>query len=217
MPTSDFSTIRFERRERVATITLNRPERKNAMNQAMKDDLRAAWTEIREDSEIWAAIITGAGDAFSSGADVESLDSKGFRKADRFRELAMIENIRSLPTPRRMNVFKPVISAVNGMCIGVMLDMVTESDIPIASEQAQFFDSHVSIGYVSSHEMVNMVRRVPPAVAMRIIGGSPGVRTGRGCCIVRGRRPLGARGFGDERAAPFRSVKRAAPRWRPVP
>ncbi|MFO7495747.1 MAG: enoyl-CoA hydratase-related protein, partial [Desulfobacterales bacterium] len=45
---------------------------------------------------------------------------------------------------------------------------VTEADIPIASERAQFFDPHVSIGYVSSHEMVNMVRRVPPAVAMRM-------------------------------------------------
>ncbi len=165
---SEFSTILFEVEQRVATITLNRPERLNAMNQAMKDDLRAAWTFVRDDPEIWACIITGTGRAFSSGADVESLASGGFRKIDRFRELAMIENIRVLPTPRRMGVMKPVIAAVNGLVNGVSLDLVTEADIPIASEKAQFFDSHVSLGYVSSHEMVNMARRVPVAVCLRM-------------------------------------------------
>jgi enoyl-CoA hydratase/carnithine racemase len=138
------------------------------MNQAMKDDLRGAWTAVRDDPDVWVAIITGEGRAFSSGADVESLDSRGFRKVDRFRELAMIETIRALPTPRRMGVMKPVIAAVNGLVNGVSLDLVTESDIPIASEKAEFFDSHVSLGYVSSHEMVNMARRVPVAVTLRM-------------------------------------------------
>src|SRR5262245_23324668 len=165
---SDFSTIRFAVEERIATITLDRPERLNAMNQAMKDDLRGAWTAVRDDPDVWVAIITGEGRAFSSGADVESLDSRGFRKVDRFRELAMIETIRALPTPRRMGVMKPVIAEVNGLVNGVSLDLVTESDIPIASEKAEFLDSHVSLGYVSSHEMVNMARRVPVAVALRM-------------------------------------------------
>jgi enoyl-CoA hydratase/carnithine racemase len=170
---SEFSTIRLALDDRVATITLDRPERLNAMNQAMKDDLRAAWTTVRDDPDIWVAIITGEGRAFSSGADVESLDSRGFRKVDRFRELAMIETIRALPTPRRMGVMKPVIAAVNGLVNGVSLDLVTEADIPIASERAQFFDTHVSLGYVSSHEMVNLTRRVPVAVALRmaLLGG----------------------------------------------
>jgi enoyl-CoA hydratase/carnithine racemase len=164
----ELTTIRLTVEDRVATITLARPDRLNAMNQAMKEDLREAWTRVRDDKEVWAAIITGEGRAFSSGADVESLDSRGFKKVDRFRELAMIETIRALPTPRRMGVMKPVIAAVNGLVNGVSLDLVTESDIPIASERAEFFDSHVSIGYVSSHEMVNMARRVPVAVALRM-------------------------------------------------
>ena len=163
-----FETIDFAVDNRIATITLNRPERMNAMNQQMKDDLRAGWTQVREDPDVLVAIITGTGDTFSTGADVESLDKKGFVKPDRWRELCMQENIRILPTPRRMHVHKPVIAAVNGLVGGVSLDHVTEADIPIASERAQFFDPHVSIGYVSSHEMVNMVRRVPPAVAMRM-------------------------------------------------
>jgi enoyl-CoA hydratase/carnithine racemase len=161
-------TVRFDVADRVATITLHRPERKNAMNQPMKDELRACWQRVKSDPDIWVAIVTGAGEAFSSGADVDSLATGGFPKPDRWRELAMIEGIRELPTPRRQVVHKPVIAAVNGVVAGFSLDFVTEADIPIASEKAYFVDPHVSIGYVSSHEMVNMARRVPVAVCLRM-------------------------------------------------
>jgi enoyl-CoA hydratase/carnithine racemase len=161
-------TVRFEVADRVATIVLDRPERKNAMNQQLKDELRACWQRVKSDPDIWVAIITGAGEAFSSGADVESLATGGFTKPDRWRELAMIEGIRELPTPRRQLVHKPVIAAVNGVVAGFSLDLVTEADIPIASDKAYFVDPHVSIGYVSSHEMVNMARRVPVAVCLRM-------------------------------------------------
>ena len=164
----DLQTILFDVEARVATITLNRPERKNAMNQVLKDELRTCWQRVKADPEIWCAIITGAGEAFSSGADVESLATGGFPKADRWRELAMIEGIVELPTPRRQRVHKPVIAAVNGVVAGFSLDLVTESDIPIASEKATFVDPHVSLGYVSSHEMVNMARRVPVSVCLRM-------------------------------------------------
>lgn len=165
---STYQTVRFEVADRVATITLNRPERKNAMNQQLKDELRECWKRVRADGDVWVAIITGAGDAFSSGADVEGLATGGFTKADRWAELAMIEGIRDLPTPRRQRVHKPVIAAVNGVVAGFSLDLVTESDIPIASEKATFVDPHVSIGLVSSHEMVNMARRVPLHVCLRM-------------------------------------------------
>ncbi|GIW41963.1 MAG: crotonase [Candidatus Binatia bacterium] len=164
----EFETVKFEVRDRIATITLNRPERLNAMNMQMREELRSCWLEVRSNPDIWVAIVTGAGRAFSSGADVESLATGGFRKPDRWTELAMIEGIVNLPTPRRQRVHKPVIAAVNGVAAGVSLDLVTEADIPIASEKAYFVDPHVSIGYVSSHEMVNMARRVPVAVAMRM-------------------------------------------------
>ncbi|MFQ5666751.1 MAG: enoyl-CoA hydratase/isomerase family protein [Candidatus Binatia bacterium] len=165
---SEHGTVRFDVQDRVATITLNRPERKNAMNQELKDELRQCWKRVKGDPDIWVAIVTGAGDAFSSGADVESLATGGFPKPDRWQELAMIEGIVDLPTPRRQRVHKPVIAAVNGVVAGFSLDLVTEADIPIASEQASFVDPHVSIGYVSSHEMVNMARRVPVAVCLRM-------------------------------------------------
>src|SRR5207249_1252629 len=132
---------------------------------------RDCWRRVKDDTDVWVAIVTGAGRAFSSGADVASLHTAEFTKIDRWRELAMHEGIATLPTPRRMRVHKPVIAAVNGIAAGVMLDLVTEADIPIASEQAEFVDPHVSIGYVSSHEMVNMARRVPLAQAQEIAAG----------------------------------------------
>lgn len=165
---ADYETVIFEVEDRVATLTLNRPERKNAFNQQLKDDLRDAWLRVKADPDIWVAIITGAGTAFSSGADVESLATGGFRRPDAWRKLAMIEGIVELPTPRRLRVHKPVIAAVNGVTAGLALDLVTEADIPIAADRASFVDPHVSIGYVSSHEMVAMCRRVPVAVAMRM-------------------------------------------------
>src|SRR5262245_3149926 len=105
-----FETVKFEVEDRVATITLTRPERLNAVNQQMKDDLRQCWNTIKDDPEIWVAIITGEGKAFSSGADVESLATGGFYRPERWRELCRHDGIRVLPTPRRMVVHKPVIA-----------------------------------------------------------------------------------------------------------
>lgn len=165
---ASFETVLFDVEDRVAVITLNRPERLNAMNQKLKDELREAWRMVRNDPDIWCAILTGAGKGFSTGADVEGLATNGFTRPDRWRELALIDTIAELPTPRRQRVFKPVIAAVNGAVAGFSLDLVTEADIPIASEQAYFVDPHVSLGLVSSHEMVNMARRVPVAVCLRM-------------------------------------------------
>jgi enoyl-CoA hydratase/carnithine racemase len=163
-----FETVLFDVQDRVATITLNRPERGNAMNQKLKDELRECWRLVKDEPDILVAILTGAGKAFQTGADVEGLADKGFVRVGPWRELARIEGIREQPTPRRQLVYKPVITAVNGVCNGFGLDLVTEADIPIASDKAYFMDSHVSVGLVSSHEMVNLARRVPVAVAMRM-------------------------------------------------
>src|SRR5439155_6403274 len=160
--------VRSDVPRRVATITPTRPDRLNDMSQEMRDEVSACWQRVKDDPDVWVAILTGAGRAFSSGADVEALATGGFVKPDRWRELCMHEGIRLLPTPRRMHVHKPVIAAVNGLVAGVSLDLVSESDIPIAAANATFFDPHVSLGYVSSHEMVNMARRVPVAVCLRM-------------------------------------------------
>src|SRR5262245_16714927 len=126
-------TVHFEVADRVATITLARPDRLNAMNNQMRDELRECWRRVKDDADVWVAIVTGAGRAFSSGADVESLHTAEFKKIDRWRELAMHEGIATLPTPRRMRVHKPVIAAVNGIDAGDLLALVTEAGGAIAA------------------------------------------------------------------------------------
>lgn len=163
-----YETVKFEVRDRVATITLNRPDKLNAVNVRMREELRACWQTVKSESDIWVAILTGAGRAFSSGADVDGLAAGGSGGPDPWDRLSMHGRVRALPTPRRLVVHKPVIAAVNGLVNGVALDFVTEADIPIASDRATFFDSHVSLGYASSHEMVNMARKVPLAVCLRM-------------------------------------------------
>ena len=151
----------------VAVITLANPP-VNGLGYETRLGIVNGLEQALNDAAVKAIVITGAGKAFSSGADVQSLDAGGFTKIDRWRELCMHEGIRNLPTPRRMFVHKPVIASVNGVVAGVSLDQVTEADIPIASDKAYFVDPHVSIGLVSSHEMVNMARRVPVAVCLRM-------------------------------------------------
>src|SRR5207247_9768065 len=121
--------VRCHLAERLATRTLARPHRRDAMSQQLRGELRACWRRVKDDPDIWVAIVTGAGRAFSSGADVEALATGGFVKPDRWRELAMHEGVALLPTPRRMRVQKPVTAALNGVAAGVTTDPAPEADL----------------------------------------------------------------------------------------
>src|SRR5688572_1561462 len=107
--------VLFEVSDRIATITLNRPDRLNAINKELRDELREAWMRVKQDPDIWCAIVTGAGRGFSTGADVEKLATGGLEKRDRWNELSIHERLKVLPFPRRLSVHKPVIAAVNGV------------------------------------------------------------------------------------------------------
>jgi enoyl-CoA hydratase/carnithine racemase len=124
--------VRFEREGRVATITLDRPEKHNAMDREMYREISERLAEIDRDDTIWAGIVTGAGDrAFTAGADLETVhqpggEEPGWRatRADRF-DLGL-------------EVQKPLIAAVNGYCLAGGLELALVCDIRIASDRAQF-------------------------------------------------------------------------------
>ncbi|MER3421760.1 MAG: crotonase, partial [Chloroflexota bacterium] len=102
--------VLYEVRERVALITLNRPERLNAMNGAMSAALRETWRRFRDDREAWVAIITGAGErAFCAGADVRELAERTGPPAEPFVAVDMDPTLES-----DFDVFKPIIAAING-------------------------------------------------------------------------------------------------------
>ena len=138
----DYKNLILTKEDGIATITLNRPEKLNALNQEMVDELVKACGEVEEDNEVRVVIITGAGSAFCSGGDLSSHDFvvnssaaclKRLQKASR-----LIMGIRNMP--------KPVIAAVNGVAVGGGCGLALACDILIASEKARFSEMYVLRG-----------------------------------------------------------------------
>jgi enoyl-CoA hydratase/carnithine racemase len=186
----DYSTILYERRGHSACITLNRPDRLNAINEPMQHDLAAAYAEAERDSEVWTLIVTGRGRALCTGADVGKMpvpgdppnggiDTQGEPLLGSFRQWDAPQEA----TPPYLQMTKPIVCAVNGIAAGAGLDFVTTSDLVIASDQATFFDPHVSIGIVSGREMVRLARVLPLNVAMRmaLLGKHERMSAARAC------------------------------------
>ena len=163
-----YETITYVVADRVATVTFDRPDRLNAINLTMERELRDAYARAEADDDVWTIVVTANGRAFCSGADVETVRDDGRvpyegRYLSRHHEWEAPQEA----TPPFRQMAKPVIVGVNGICCGAGLDLVTTGDIVIASERAEFFDPHVSIGLVSGREMVRLARVLPLNVAMR--------------------------------------------------
>ncbi len=165
----ELETILYEVEDRTATITLNRPDQLNALSPQMVQELRRVYAEAEADEAVWTILVTGNGRAFCTGADVTEIPDDG-RVVYEEPYLTTYEQWEAPQegTPPFRTMTKPVITAVNGLCCGAGLDWVTTGDIAIASDQAQFFDPHVSIGLVSGREMVRLARVLPTNVAMRV-------------------------------------------------
>jgi enoyl-CoA hydratase/carnithine racemase len=165
----EFETILYDVDDRVATITFNRPDQLNAVNPAMVRELRRAYTAAEADESVWTILVTGAGRAFCAGADVTDIPEDGRVIYDEpyLTTYAQWEAPQEATPPFR-TMTKPIITAVNGLCCGAGLDLVTCGDITIASERAEFFDPHVSIGLVSGREMARLARVLPLNIAMRV-------------------------------------------------
>ena len=164
-----YDTIGYEVGERTATITLDRPEKYNALSPHMIEELRAAYDAAEADDDVWTVVVTANGRAFCTGTDVGEIpeDGRVIYPEPYLSTLAQWEAPQE-GTPPFRTMTKPMIVAVNGLCCGAGLDWVTTCDIVIASERAEFFDPHVSIGLVSGREVVRLARVLPTNIAMRI-------------------------------------------------
>jgi enoyl-CoA hydratase/carnithine racemase len=165
----DFETILYEVEDRIATITFDRPEQLNAVSPLMARELRTAYAAAEADEAVWTVLVTGSGRAFCAGADVTEIPEDG-------RVIYDEPYLSTYPqweapqeaTPPFRTMTKPILTAVNGLCCGAGLDLVTTGDITIASDRAEFFDPHVSIGLVSGREVVRLARVLPLNIAMRM-------------------------------------------------
>jgi enoyl-CoA hydratase/carnithine racemase len=164
MPMTEFDTILLDvdRDDRVATITLNRPDRLNAFNRTMCEEMITAWRTIKLDEAVNAVVLRAAGDrAFSSGLDIKSPYGQPANVWNH-------EDPGEALSPKWQKMWKPVVCAVQGMCTAGGFYFVNESDVVICAANATFFDSHVSAGLVSALEPVGLMRRIGLGEALRI-------------------------------------------------
>ena len=157
-------TVRYELDGHVATITYNRPAAMNAIDAEMRRGLNAAFTRFRDEEEAWVAIVTGAGRAFCAGADMVDGAGAAGEFGGTFWEKPTLNSFES-----GWEIFKPVIAAVNGYCLGYGLTLVTWCDFVIASERAEFGFPEVGIGVPTIVGAIRLPQRLNWQYAMELL------------------------------------------------
>lgn len=168
-----YETLTYDVHDGVATITLNRPQQRNAVNSVMSRELPEVWKQFNRDERAVVAIFTGAGDkALSTGADLADLPDTDGEIDEHGRKWGSLKSIRWTALQNR--IWKPVICAVNGMAVGGGLHFVADADIVLAADTASFFDTHVKVGLVAGLEPVSLARKMPFEAVMRmaLMGGN---------------------------------------------
>lgn len=152
----------YEKKDKIAYITINRPEAMNAMDPETYTELSKAWIDVRDDPDVWVAIITGARDkAFSAGADLKKTIGRPV-EAWHFWQ-TQEEQILN----RGLELWKPVIAAVNGYCLAGGMTLLLATDIRIAAEHATFGLSEVSRGILPGNGGTQRtIQQLPYPVAM---------------------------------------------------
>jgi enoyl-CoA hydratase/carnithine racemase len=164
--TGPLTGIRYERQDDgIAVLTLDRPERGNALLPGMQPIVRAIWEEVRDDPAIRVAVVTAAGERhFCTGFDVA--EAEGEEADSVFANRPLADAVHW--SPRQSRVWKPVLCAVQGLCVGGGLHFVVDADVVVASRSAKFLDSHVNVGMVGALENVGLARRLPLGTALRM-------------------------------------------------
>lgn len=165
-----YQNLKFETKNQIAYVTINRPEKLNALNMAVMMELRTAFTAIKEDKEIRVAILTGAGEkAFVAGADIAELNKNGVVEAKEYTHkgqavLDLIENLG-----------KPVIACVNGFALGGGCELAMACTMRLASENAKLGQPEVKLGIMPGYGgSQRLPRLVGKGIAMQmLLAGDP--------------------------------------------
>jgi enoyl-CoA hydratase/carnithine racemase len=162
-----FQYILYEKRDRIAYVTINRPEVLNAIHPPASKELYEAFCDFRDDPECWVAILTGAGDrAFSAGNDLKWTAEHGGLA----RQMAEFGDIPFGGITTGFECWKPIIAAVNGYALGGGMEMAMACDIIIAAEHAEFGQPEPRVGLIAAAGGVHRLpRHVPLKVAMGLL------------------------------------------------
>lgn len=151
---SEYQFLKIEIADRVATLTINRPDSLNAVNSRVHHELEQVWLDLAADHDVNAIIFTGAGRAFCAGGDVKgmaagALTGLGTTERSRFdRGPIAAANGRRL-VENMLDVEQPIIGAINGDAVGLGATLALLCDITVVSEKARFADTHVKVGVVA--------------------------------------------------------------------
>ncbi|KPK47542.1 MAG: hypothetical protein AMJ77_02715 [Dehalococcoidia bacterium SM23_28_2] len=161
----DFANIIYEKKGRIAYVTINRPERRNAVDPATSRELRQAFSDFRDDDELWVAILTGAGEkAFSAGADLVAM-AQALASGD--------SGLLDVPfggITREFEIWKPMIAAINGYCLAGGLELALRCDIRLAAEHATFGLPEPTRAIIpGAGGTQRLPRAIPLAFAMEIL------------------------------------------------
>jgi enoyl-CoA hydratase/carnithine racemase len=163
-------TVLYDKRDRIAYVTLNRPDAKNAIDPPMHDELCRIWADFRDDDAVDVAILTGAGDAFCAGADLKTFVPANYVDAapSRVREIVDL-GIGGL-TRGMHDIRKPVIAAINGWALAAGLELGLACDLRIASDRAQFGSFEARRGFHHGDGgIVRLVNTCGVGVAMAMV------------------------------------------------
>ena len=139
---ASYETLLVERRGRVAVITINRPQKLNALNIQTRAEGAAALEELREDESVRVVVITGAGEkAFVAGADIAEFEGRtAVSQRDVMTARSLFTAVDTFP--------KPVIAMINGFCLGGGCELALSCDIRVASESARFGQPEINLGII---------------------------------------------------------------------
>jgi enoyl-CoA hydratase len=161
----NFATLKFEKKNSIAYVTVNRPDKLNALNTQVMDDLREAFTAVRDDAEVRVAILTGAGEkAFVAGADIGELNKNDSvtAKAYTHKGQAVLDLIE--------NLGKPVIACINGFALGGGCELSMACTFRLASENAKLGQPEVKLGIMAGYGgSQRLPRLVGKGLAMQIL------------------------------------------------
>jgi enoyl-CoA hydratase/carnithine racemase len=157
-------SVLYERTGHVATITYNRPEVLNAVNGEMRRALNEAFGRFRDEEEAWVAIVTGAGRAFCAGGDLRDGAGSTGEFPGSFWEKPTVNSFES-----GWEIYKPVIAAVNGHCLGYGLTLVTWCDFVLASDRARFGYPEAVLGVPAMVGAIRLPQKIGWADAMELL------------------------------------------------
>ncbi|MDM7957626.1 enoyl-CoA hydratase/isomerase family protein [Blastomonas sp.] len=164
-----YETIIVDIVDHIATITINRPQAMNSFTRQMMDEFEHLWKSIAANDDVHCCVLRAApGRAFSTGVDVKASQEAGGTVVD-LANIWHCEDPGNYLGPKSMNCWKPVICAVHGMAAGGAFYWINEADIVICSEDATFFDPHVTYGMTSALEPIGMTYKLPLQDVLRMV------------------------------------------------